>query len=62
MPWWATILLGIAGMWIGGLLAWTLFGRASSFFISLITAVLLLIAYRKLVQKRPLTGPGARRV
>jgi uncharacterized membrane protein YeaQ/YmgE (transglycosylase-associated protein family) len=62
MPWWATILLGIAGMWIGGLVAWALFGRASSFVISLLTAVLLLIAYRKLVQKRPLTGPGARRV
>jgi uncharacterized membrane protein YeaQ/YmgE (transglycosylase-associated protein family) len=61
MPWWATILLGIAGMWIGGLVAWALFGMASSFFISLLTAVLLLIAYRKLVQKRPLTGPGARR-
>jgi len=62
MPWWATILLGVAGMWLGGIVAWVLFGRASSFLISLVTAVLLLIAYRKLVQKRPLTGPGARRV
>jgi uncharacterized membrane protein YeaQ/YmgE (transglycosylase-associated protein family) len=62
MPWWATILLGIAGMWLGGIGAWVLFGMGSSFFISLLTAVLLLIAYRKLVQKRPLTGPGARRV
>ena len=61
MPWWATILLGIAGMWIGGIVAWVFFGRGSSFIISLLTAVLLLIAYRKLVQKRPLTGPGARR-
>ena len=61
MPWWATILLGVAGMWLGGIVAWLLFGGASSFFISLLTAVLLLIAYRKLVQKRPLTGPGARR-
>jgi uncharacterized membrane protein YeaQ/YmgE (transglycosylase-associated protein family) len=61
MPWWATILLGIAGMWIGGILSWVLLGRTSGFFVSLLTAVLLLIAYRKLVQKRPLTGPGARR-
>jgi uncharacterized membrane protein YeaQ/YmgE (transglycosylase-associated protein family) len=61
MPWWATILLGVAGMWLGGIASWVLFGRASSFLISLLTAVLLLIAYRKLVQKRPLTGPGARR-
>jgi len=62
MPWWATILLGVAGMWLGGIVAWMLFGMGSSFLISLATAVLLLIAYRKLVQKRPLTGPGARRV
>jgi uncharacterized membrane protein YeaQ/YmgE (transglycosylase-associated protein family) len=62
MPWWATILLGVAGMWLGGIVSWVLFGRTSSFFISLATAVLLLIAYRKLVQKRPLTGPGAHRV
>ena len=62
MPWWATILLGVAGMWIGGIVAWVLFGTASSFLISLLTAVLLLIAYRKLVQKRPLTGPRAHRV
>ena len=62
MPWWATILLGVAGMWLGGIVAWVLFGRTSSFLISLVTAVLLLIAYRKLVQKRPLTGPGAHRV
>jgi uncharacterized membrane protein YeaQ/YmgE (transglycosylase-associated protein family) len=61
MPWWATILLGIAGMWIGGILAWVLFGRGVSFFLSLLVAVLLLIAYRKLVQKRPLTGPDAHR-
>jgi uncharacterized membrane protein YeaQ/YmgE (transglycosylase-associated protein family) len=61
MPWWATILLGVSGMWIGGILSWVLFGRTSGFFVSLLTAVLLLIAYRKLVQKRPLTGPHARR-
>ena len=61
MPWWATILLGVAGMWIGGIVAWVLFGRSAGFFLSLLSAVLLLIAYRKLVQKRPLTGPGARR-
>lgn len=62
MPWWATILLGVAGMWIGGTIAWGLFGRGASFFVSLLTAVLLLVGYRLLVQKRPLTGPGARRV
>ena len=36
-------------------------GRGASFFLSLLVSVLLLIAYRKLVQKRPLTGPDAHR-
>jgi uncharacterized membrane protein YeaQ/YmgE (transglycosylase-associated protein family) len=62
MPWWATILLGVAGIWLGGLLGWLILGRPTSFIFSLLGAVLLLIAYGKLVQKRPLTGPEARRV
>ena len=62
MPWWATILLGIAGIWLGGLIGWLVLGRPTGFIFSLLGAVLLLIAYRKLVQKRPLTGPGARQV
>jgi uncharacterized membrane protein YeaQ/YmgE (transglycosylase-associated protein family) len=62
MPWWATILLGIAGIWIGGVLAAVLLGSTPGFFFSLLGAVLLLIGYRKLFQKRPLTGPGARRL
>ena len=62
MPWWATILLGVAGIWLGGLLGWLILGRPTGFILSLLGAVFLLIAYRKLVQKRPLTGPGARQV
>jgi uncharacterized membrane protein YeaQ/YmgE (transglycosylase-associated protein family) len=61
MPWWATILVGVAGMWLGGILSWVLLGRGASFLVSVICAALIVIAYRKLVQKRPLTGPGARR-
>ncbi len=60
MPWWATIVLGVAGSWRGGLVGWLIFGHATGFIFSLLGAVLLLIAYPKLVQKRPLTGPGAR--
>jgi uncharacterized membrane protein YeaQ/YmgE (transglycosylase-associated protein family) len=60
MPWWATILLGVAGMWIGGVLAAVFLHTASGFILSLVCAVVLLTAYRKLVQKRPLTGPGSR--
>jgi uncharacterized membrane protein YeaQ/YmgE (transglycosylase-associated protein family) len=67
---WQTILLGIAGSVVGGALAALLgvidgddtvtAGEAtSSFLFSLGGAIVLLILYRRLVQKRPLTGPGS---
>jgi uncharacterized membrane protein YeaQ/YmgE (transglycosylase-associated protein family) len=70
LPLWQTILLGIAGSMLGGIVAGLLGvidgddtisgGEAgASFLFALGGAVVLLIAYRKLVQKRPLTGPGA---
>ena len=66
---WQTILLGIAGSLLGGLVAGLLgvldgddtitAGEATtSFLFALGGAVVLLIIYRKLVQKRPLTGPS----
>jgi uncharacterized membrane protein YeaQ/YmgE (transglycosylase-associated protein family) len=62
MPWWATIALGVAGIWLGGAISALFLGSTPGVLFSLLGAVLLLIAYRKLVQKRPLTGPAARRV
>jgi uncharacterized membrane protein YeaQ/YmgE (transglycosylase-associated protein family) len=70
LPLWQTILLGIAGSLLGGVVAGLLGvidgddaitpGEAgASFAFSLAGAIVLLILYRKLVQKRPLTGPGA---
>jgi uncharacterized membrane protein YeaQ/YmgE (transglycosylase-associated protein family) len=70
LRWWQTILLGIAGSVAGGIAAGLLgfidaddtidVGEATaSLLFSLGGAILLLILYRKLVQKRPLTGPGA---
>jgi uncharacterized membrane protein YeaQ/YmgE (transglycosylase-associated protein family) len=61
MPWWMTILLGWAGSLVGGIVAWLLFGRGAGIVFSVLGAVLLLVLYRVLVEKRPLTGPGARR-
>lgn len=66
---WQTILLGIAGSLVGGLVAGLLgvidgddtvtSGEAmSSFLFALGGAIVLLILYRKFVQKRPITGPG----
>ena len=70
LRWWQTILLGIAGSVAGGAAAGLLgfidaddtieVGEATaSLLFSLGGAIVLLILYRKLVQKRPLTGPGA---
>ena len=53
MPWYATIALGLAGTFVGGILARLLLGTAGGFLFALIGAVLLLALYRKYVQKRP---------
>ena len=66
---WQTILLGISGSLLGGIVARALGfingddtieagEAATSFLFALAGAILLLILYRKLVQKRPITGPG----
>jgi uncharacterized membrane protein YeaQ/YmgE (transglycosylase-associated protein family) len=53
MPWYATIALGLAGTFVGGIIARLLLGTAGGFVFALIGAVLLLALYRKYVQKRP---------
>jgi uncharacterized membrane protein YeaQ/YmgE (transglycosylase-associated protein family) len=58
----ATIGLGIGGSIIGGIVARILIGSYGGFLFAFLGAVLLLILYRRFVQHRPLTGPGARRV
>ena len=66
---WQTILLGISGSLLGGIVAGLLGvidgddtitpGEATtSFLFALGGAVVLLILYRKFVQKRPITGPS----
>ena len=62
MPIWATIALGIVGSFVGGLIA-GVFGlqEGGAFLVALTAAVVLLIAYRRVVQRRGITGPGARR-
>jgi len=58
---WATIGLGIAGSFVGGIIARILFNTWGGFLFAFLGAVVLLILYRKFVQHRPLTGPGAHR-
>jgi uncharacterized membrane protein YeaQ/YmgE (transglycosylase-associated protein family) len=57
---WMTMAIGLAGMLLGGLISRIFFGGYLSFFLALVVAVLLVIAYRR-SQGRPIWGPGARR-
>lgn len=54
-----TIVLGIAGTFVGGLIGWALFGHVTGLVLSVFGAALLLYLHRRFVQHRPLTGPGA---
>jgi uncharacterized membrane protein YeaQ/YmgE (transglycosylase-associated protein family) len=56
----ATIGLGLAGSFIGGVISWAFLGHAGGVVFSIIGAMLLLYLHRRFVQHRPLTGPGAR--
>ena len=56
----ATIGLGLAGSFVGGIVSWIFLGHAGGIILSLLAAILLLYLYRRRVQHRPLTGPGAR--
>ena len=61
MPVWLTMAIGLAGAWGGGAVAAAMWGWTSQAvpFFGFIAAVLLVIAYRRFVQRRPLTGPEA---
>lgn len=70
MPFWLTVLLGLCGSLVGGGIAAAIYGASHSFdssshaFVTLMleiaVAVALLALYRRYVQRRPLTGAGAR--
>jgi uncharacterized membrane protein YeaQ/YmgE (transglycosylase-associated protein family) len=61
MPIWMTIGIGVGGSLLGGIVTRLFFGTGVSFFFAFLGAMLLVILYRKYVQHRPITGPGARR-
>jgi uncharacterized membrane protein YeaQ/YmgE (transglycosylase-associated protein family) len=63
MPIWLTILFGIVGAIVGGMVAVAIgFGGGGIFVISVLAATLIVIGYRRIVQKRGITGPDARRM
>jgi uncharacterized membrane protein YeaQ/YmgE (transglycosylase-associated protein family) len=52
----ATIGLGLAGSFLGGIVSWLFLGHAGGIIVSLLAATLLLYLHRRFVQHRPLTG------
>jgi uncharacterized membrane protein YeaQ/YmgE (transglycosylase-associated protein family) len=71
MPFWLTVMIGLCGSALGTAIGALLFGADHTFdspgrsFVTLLLAIgistALVAAYRIFVQKRPLTGPDARR-
>jgi uncharacterized membrane protein YeaQ/YmgE (transglycosylase-associated protein family) len=61
MPVWLTMAIGLTGSVTGGAIALAIWGKGSQGIglLSFLGAVLLVVAYRRFVQKRPLTGPDA---
>ena len=60
MPFSLTVAIGLGGSIIGGLVADDMLGRPGGFLFGYAGAVLLVILYRRFVQKRGITGPEAR--
>jgi uncharacterized membrane protein YeaQ/YmgE (transglycosylase-associated protein family) len=67
MPIWMTTFFGFTGAVIGNGIAWAAFGTDvdagtafAAWILSILAATLIVIAYRRFVQKRPFTGPGAK--
>src|SRR5262249_32353940 len=62
MPIWLTVAIGLAGSGGGGAIAAGIWGWSSTTAVSIfgfVAAILLVIAYRRFYQGRPLTGPDA---
>lgn len=65
MPVWFTVVLGLVGSAIGGGIAAAIFGHDAVFWFLLFgvaASALLVVAYRRFVQRRPITGPDAYRL
>jgi uncharacterized membrane protein YeaQ/YmgE (transglycosylase-associated protein family) len=62
MPIWLTVAIGLVGSWGGGAIAAAIWGwdaTTAVSFVGFIVSILLVVAYRRFIQKRPITGPGA---
>ena len=61
MPVWLTMAIGLAGSVIGGAVAIGIWGRSTQVvgLFAFLGAILLVVAYRRFVQKRAILGPDA---
>jgi uncharacterized membrane protein YeaQ/YmgE (transglycosylase-associated protein family) len=57
-----TIGLGLAGTFLGGIVAYVFLGHAGGLIFAVLGSTLLLYLHRRFVQHRPITGPGAKRL
>jgi len=60
MPLWLTGAIGLGGSILGGVVARILLGTTGGFLFAFAGAIVLVIAYRRFVQGRPITGPSAK--
>ncbi len=72
MPFWLTVFIGMGGSVVGGSIASVIYGGPSNTFdtanhafvtlmLEVVIAIGIVAGYRRYVQKRPLSGPGAHR-
>ena len=61
MPVWLTVAIGLVGSAVGGAIAISIWGKQTQGIgiFAFIGAVLLVVAYRRFVQKRAIVGPEA---
>jgi uncharacterized membrane protein YeaQ/YmgE (transglycosylase-associated protein family) len=59
MPWWLTLGIGLVGAFFGGGVGYVVGGVAGYFLGAVVVAALLIVLYRRVVQRRPITGPQA---
>ena len=59
---WMTVGFGIAGALLGGGAGYAVAAEPGAFLASVVVASVLIVGYRRFVQRRPITGPEARRL
>ena len=59
MPWWLTLGIGLVGAFLGGAMGYAVGGNTGAFVGAVVVASLLVILYRRVVQRRGITGPDA---